>query len=367
MPGVNRPRVLITADAVGGVWRYAIELARGFAASDIDSVIAVLGPTPSAAQATEARGVVPLIETALPLDWTAPDEATLRQAAAALGRLAHRVGTDLVHLHAPAFAAWHDFAAPVVSVAHSCLATWWSAVRNTPPPDEFRWRIAATGRGLLASDAVIAPTAAFADALRDAYGPCDIAVVHNGCRPMQVAGEPRRRREILTGGRLWDAGKNIAVLDRIAPRVAAPILAAGPTEGPNGATVELDRLTLLGTLDAAALRHHYASASIYAAPARYEPFGLGVLEAAQAGMALVLSDIASFRELWDGAAVFVGTEDEAGWVRVLSGMIDDPAAVAAHGARARERSGRYTEVAMARDTAAVHRTVQRAASPAPAA
>ncbi len=364
---MNRPRVLITADAVGGVWRYAIELAHGFAASDIDSVIAVLGPSPSAAQAAEARGVASLVETALPLDWTAPDEAALRQAAAALGRLAHRVGTDQVHLHAPAFAAWHDFATPVVSVAHSCLATWWSAVRKTPPPEEFRWRIAATGRGLLASDAVIAPTAAFADALRRAYGPVEITVVHNGCRPMQVAGEPRRRREILTGGRLWDTGKNIALLDRIAPLVGAPILAAGPTAGPNGAAIKLDRLTLLGTLDAAALRRHYASASIYAAPARYEPFGLGVLEAAQAGMPLVLSDIPSFHALWDGAAVFVDAEDEAQWLRALASLIGDPAAVVRFGALARERAGRYTATAMARGTAAVHHAVRCAASPAPAA
>ena len=39
--------------------------------------------------------------------------------------------------------------------------------------------------------------------------------------------------------------------------------------------------------------------------ALYEPFGLAVLEAAQAGCALVLSDIPTFRELWDGAALFV--------------------------------------------------------------
>jgi hypothetical protein len=35
-----------------------------------------------------------------------------------------------------------------------------------------------------------------------------------------------------------------------------------------------------------------------------EPFGLAVLEAAQAGCPLVLSDLPGFRELWDGAALF---------------------------------------------------------------
>jgi glycosyltransferase involved in cell wall biosynthesis len=46
-------------------------------------------------------------------------------------------------------------------------------------------------------------------------------------------------------------------------------------------------------------------AAIFVSPAMYEPFGLSVLEAASAGCALVLSDIPSFRELWDDAAVFV--------------------------------------------------------------
>ena len=37
-------RVLMTADAVGGVWHYALELARGLSGSDIEVVLAVLGP-----------------------------------------------------------------------------------------------------------------------------------------------------------------------------------------------------------------------------------------------------------------------------------------------------------------------------------
>ena len=51
-------------------------------------------------------------------------------------------------------------------------------------------------------------------------------------------------------------------------------------------------------------------AAIYALPARYEPFRLEVLEAAAPGCALVLGDIASLRELWDGAALFVAPDDD---------------------------------------------------------
>jgi glycosyltransferase involved in cell wall biosynthesis len=54
------------------------------------------------------------------------------------------------------------------------------------------------------------------------------------------------------------------------------------------------------------------AAAIFVSPARYEPFGLSVLEAAGAGCALVLSDIPTFRELWDGAAIFVSADDAGG-------------------------------------------------------
>ena len=56
------------------------------------------------------------------------------------------------------------------------------------------------------------------------------------------------------------------------------------------------------------MRHRLGEAAIFAAPAHYEPFGLGILEAAASGCALVLGDIASLRENWDGAAVFLPAE-----------------------------------------------------------
>jgi glycogen synthase len=55
----------------------------------------------------------------------------------------------------------------------------------------------------------------------------------------------------------------------------------------------------------------YARASIYALPARYEPFGLSALEAALSGCALILGDIPSLREVWLEAAPYVSPDDES--------------------------------------------------------
>ena len=62
-------------------------------------------------------------------------------------------------------------------------------------------------------------------------------------------------------------------------------------------------------LSAEEMRQQFGRAAIYALPARYEPFGLSILEAALCRCALVLGDIPSLRELWDGAALFVPPDD----------------------------------------------------------
>ena len=354
MPAVGASARLLTVDAVGGVWRYGIELARGLAATGVATVIAVLGPDLTATQRAEARAIGRLVETGLELDWTASDETALRRSAEALASLAAEADVSLAHLHAPAFAAFGKWPVPVVSVAHSCVGTWWRAVRGGTPPEELRWRAAATGRGLACSDAAIAPTRAFAELLRAEYGAVRVTVVRNGTCPPRPAPDAPRQPAVLTVGRLWDEAKNVAALDRVAGRIGAPILAAGSLKGPNGAAASLHRVRHLGTLDAATLRRLYATIAIYASPARYEPFGLGVLEAAQSGMALVLSDIPTFRELWDGAALFVPPDDEDALAHAIANLLDAPGSRGQLGALAREKARRYSAGAMVRGTLEVH-------------
>ena len=359
-PAVNgrRPaRVLMTADAVGGVWQYSLELARGFAAHGIAPVLAVLGPVPNPTQLLEAAALPPLrlIPTQLPLEWTATAPESLHAAADFLAELALSCGADSIHLHTPALVGAAAWPAPVVAVAHSCVATWWRAVRGSAPlPRDFAWRAAAVAEGLLRADAVIAPSRSFAALVRRVYRvERPIAVVHNGRRaPSRASGQ--RRRAVLTAGRLWDQGKNMAVLDRAAARLDAAIYAAGPLSGPNGAAIRFSHLNALGPLDELRLAAEYASIQVFAAPSLYEPFGLSVLEAAQAGMALVLADIPTFRELWEGAARFVDPSDADGWTAALAALLDDAETRAHFGAAARTRADTYAADAMVQATIAVH-------------
>jgi glycogen synthase len=85
-----------------------------------------------------------------------------------------------------------------------------------------------------------------------------------------------------------------------------------------------------------------AEASIYASPAYYEPFGLGVLEAALSSCALVLGDIATLRELWSDAALFVPPGDHDALRSRLTDLIERPSLCAQLGQTARTRGLRHS-------------------------
>ncbi|SDA21551.1 Glycosyltransferase involved in cell wall bisynthesis [Methylobacterium sp. UNC378MF] len=341
------PHVLMSADAVGGVWQYSLDLAAGLIRQGLAVTVAVLGPAPSEARIAVAQADTGacIRVTGLPLDWTAETPGAVLDAAAALARLAREIGADLVHLHSSAMAL-ADFSVPVAAVCHSCVATWWDAVETGPLPADLAWRHDLTARGCRAADALLAPTRAHALATARV---CGLArppvVVRNGRAPRSV---PQRAAApvAFTAGRLWDRAKNATALDRLAGRLSVPLRAAGSVDGPNGARVETRHLQLLGRLDDAGIAAELAGRPVFVSLARYEPFGLAVLEAAASGCALVLSDRPGFRELWDGAAAFVGADDDAAAAKAVQALLDDPARREAAGAAAADRAARYGVEAM---------------------
>lgn len=359
MIGTAPTRVLMTADAVGGVWHYACDLSAALTAQGIDMVLAVLGPAPSPSQAALAqRAGVRLVETSLPLDWLADGPEAIRAAAVAIRDLAADVGADLAHLNSPTLASV-PYPCPVLTVAHGCVGTWWDAVENGPLPEEFDPLAALIGEGLRAADMVVAPSAAHARAVARRYG-VHPQVVHNG-RDLPGPTGTATAPHAFTAGRLWDRAKDIATLDRAAARLDVPVVAAGALAGPQGEQIVLHHLCPLGPLPANAVAEALAARPIFASPARFEPFGLAVLEAAAAGCPLVLSDIETFRELWHGAARFVAPGDDAALAEAIAGLALDPEGRRAMGDAAALRARRYTADAMTQGTLALYRTL----APAP--
>src|SRR6059058_5946721 len=64
-------RILMTADTVGGVWTYCLELAASLATSGIEILLATMGKRPSAEQRAEAAQLenLTLVESEFRLEW----------------------------------------------------------------------------------------------------------------------------------------------------------------------------------------------------------------------------------------------------------------------------------------------------------
>jgi glycosyltransferase involved in cell wall biosynthesis len=320
-------RVLMTADAVGGVWRYGIDLGRSLARHRVAVTLAVMGPAPSRAQRRDAaRAGICLVESGYRLEWMDDAAADVARAGDWLMAVAREVKPDIAHLNGYAHAAL-PWPCPVVVVAHSCVRSWWRAVHGTDAPPRYTAYAQGVSAGLAAAHAVVAPTRAILDEIAGIYGLGSPGVVipngHADPADRLDGHRPRKRPMVLMGGRLWDAAKNVAAVCAVAPRVRWPIYVAGSATNPNGTPLPLDGVHPLGQLSAREMRAWYRRASIYALPARYEPFGLSVLEAARAECALVLGDIPSLRENWDGAALFVRPGDQDALAAAFERLIAD--------------------------------------------
>jgi glycogen synthase len=354
---VSPRKVLMTADAVSGVWTYALELCAGVAASDTQVVLATMGPEPTQRQ-REAVARLPhvTLETSdFRLEWMPDPWDDLDLAGEWLLDLAEVHRPDLIHLNGYVHATL-PWTAPVLVVAHSCVWSWWEAVHGRKPPAEWHRYGVAVERGLHAADAIATPSAAMARAL-DVYADIRAGnttgidqskfhVVHSGLDLEAIDAPGRRAPLVFAAGPLWDEAKNIRVLDRAARQLSWPVYVAGESVAPHGGEIEMTYVRPVGPLAHHEMQQWLARASIFALPALYEPFGLAVLEAALSGCALVLGDIPSLREIWGDAAVYVPPRDAEALARTLTRLIEDPQALELQRTRAFLQAARYSRAAM---------------------
>ena len=331
--------ILMTTDCVGGVFVYSLELARELRARGHALTLAVLGGTLSRSQRAELRQLPEVAVEELPgaLEWMEDPWDDVAKSGEQLLRLAERVRPDCVHLNEFAHGAL-PWAAPVLMVGHSCVLSWWRAVKGEPAPEryaEYRERVR---RGLSGAQRVIAPSRAMLRMLSRLYGPLPSSrAIPNGVE-LRAFRPEEKSPLIVSAGRLWDEAKNVSMLAAVAPQLSWPVYVAGQSEAPHGTQASLSGCELLGPLPRPQLAEVLARASIYALPARYEPFGLSILEAAASGCALVLGRVPSLQEHWSDAALFVEPNDAEALQRGLSELIADPERRCALGRQAHARA-----------------------------
>jgi glycosyltransferase involved in cell wall biosynthesis len=331
----------MTADPVGGVWTYAVDLLRALGKEGVEVVLATMGGPLRDDQQTALATLpnVRLHTSEFALEWMDNPWQDVDRAAEWLLDLEAKTKPDVIHLNGYAHAAC-PWRAPVLVVAHSCVLSWWRAVRGTRKPNEwneYRRRVSA---GLEAANFVVAPTRAMLATLGDNYGSLPrTGVIPNG-RDSNGFRVGRKERFVFSAGRFWDESKNLVALEKAAGQITWPVRVAGSEEGRNG-------LVKLGRLSASAVAEELSRATIFCLPARYEPFGLAALEAALSGCALVLGDIPSLHEVWDDAALFVDPNDPKALALTLQNLIDRPEMQASLARRAQRQAKHYSIKTMA--------------------
>ncbi|MBD3345179.1 MAG: glycosyltransferase [Chitinivibrionales bacterium] len=354
-------KVLMSADAMGGVWTYVLELSRGLRDYGVEVIVATMGRRLSPQQRAVARKVTNLHveEKSFKLEWMQEPWEDVRRAGMWLLELESMHSPDIVHLNGYAH-GFLPFSAPVIVVAHSCVYSWFSAVKGDRPPKIWRRYYRNVKRGLNAAGYLVAPSRAMLQEVQRYYGPLShnrYSVLYNGYSlPGKI--ESTQKEEIfVSAGRVWDEAKNMAFLDCISSKLKWPLYIAGDSIAPNGVSVTLGKSMYMGGISHGSVLDLLNRASVYVSAAFYEPFGLSALEAATCGCALVLPDIPSSREIWNNNALYASPNDPEKYCEILNMVAEKPGLRKEMARRAQVHAAGFSSSKMASDYMQLYSTM----------
>ncbi|MFP5237126.1 MAG: glycosyltransferase family 4 protein [Acidobacteriota bacterium] len=304
-------RILMTTDTVGGVWTFTLELAAGLLERGCFVRLVSFGRLPGAAHHEQCAALAEkhprrfsFVPSEIPLEWMQQNGRVLEQGSQLLQREAALFCPDLIHSNEFCFGALHA-AIPCVITAHSDVLSWAKACRldGLPSSEWLERYIAMVQAGLLAADAVAAPTQWMLHALAETFAlPRHSAVVPNG-RTIPSSRSGATATRAVTAGRLWDEAKAINTLAHVESTMPIAIAGEGRPEC-SASWINNSHLDWKGQLSEPEMMRLFCESSVYLCLSKYEPFGLAALEAALCGCAVVARDIPSLREVWRDAALY---------------------------------------------------------------
>lgn len=339
----------MTTDTVGGVWTYTLELCRALRDYNYEIHLLALGAKPDEWQIQEIKGIdnVVFYPGNLKLEWMENPWADVEKTNIKIETLCKIIEPDLFHFNNYVCLRSQE-AIQKVTVFHSCVQTWWLAVKQCEVPTTWNRYVEHLENACNASNVVIFPT----DAIRrEAYkvhaitAPYD--VIYNG-RTLDITENVEKEKIIFCTGRIWDEAKNLMMLCELASQLPWPVYVAGNNANPNTAEkVTLNNIRFLGKLNPDELQYWLERTEIYVNPALYEPFGLAVLEAAKMGCALVLSDITTLQEVWQENAVYFDPRKENELEEAILKLINDDMLRKSYKDKAQKHSHKYQSKDMA--------------------
>jgi glycosyltransferase involved in cell wall biosynthesis len=355
--------VVMTTDATGssGVWSYSLTLVSALRRRGIQVTLVSLGPPPSPAQEAAVPAGSRLIVTDYKLEWQEGLNGDVALSGAFIARLVDDLRPEIVHSNHYCYGSLATGAAKIV-VAHNDLLsrlTWCDHdgdVQRLVVPTHLADYRAFVEEGLANAQVVVCPSRFMATTLAEHYQARPLTIViPNGVEPPAappVEHAPGHPLTAVIAGRLWDEAKNVDLAIAGVHLATTPVklLAVGPTVSPDGLehpTPADARVEPLGLLQKPDVEAAYRRADVYLAVSRYEPFGLGPLEAALAGCAVICNDLPSYHEVWDDVAIYIRRNDPADLARRLDELAADPDLLRERQARARNRALNFTSEVMA--------------------
>ncbi|PWU09803.1 MAG: glycosyltransferase family 1 protein [Terriglobia bacterium] len=232
---------------------------------------------------------------------------------------------------------------------------------------EFRARFAAQARDAAARADVVITVSEFTKTQVSALlgvEPARIQVVHHGIRPLPH--EPVARERVILNVGAIQKRKNILRLVEAFEAVDSTwkLVLAGSSG--YGAAEILDRIAASRARDRIAIRGYvsppelaewYSRASIFAFPSLDEGFGMPVLEAMAAGVAVITSNRSALPEVAGDAALLVDPERTGSLIDALQTLTSNEELRAELARRGRLRTSLFTWEKAARETWEVYRNV----------
>lgn len=336
-------KVLMTSDTVGGVWTYALELCRALKPYDIDIHLLGLGAMPDDHQKKEVKLFknVTFYPTNLKLEWMEDPWEDVLKAEKKIETIVKLVTPDVFHFN-NYISETVSFNIPKITMYHSCVQTWWQAVKGCQAPTAWEPYMSHLQNACNTSEVVIFPTEAIQKMAYQAHSlTAPYEVIYNA-RNMVIADSAVREKIILCTGRIWDEAKNLMLLCEVADQLPWPVYVAGDDQHPGTSKkMVLNNVRFLGKLSSEELKYWLERTEIYINPALYEPFGLAVLEAAKKGCALALGNLDTLQEVWQDNALYFDPRKAEDIMEVLMNLIKDDSLRSDYQKRAKSHSKRY--------------------------
>lgn len=300
-------RILISTSSSGSSYIFSIDLAKSLQNLGVEIFLAITGIPLNDRQKKE---LAPFNHAyaGYKQQWMENPWSNLLEAGQWLMKIKKQFKPDVVHLNSMTFGTlpWN---VPVVSVIHSCMLERSKALHNNQPPRQWKKYKQMARASLRASDAVVAPGQSTLSAAAAIYGPFKSSRTIPQGRCAYTFRSGVKKSYIFSNGKLNDDAHNLKLLLEAAPEIDYPIYIADSQGHMNNKNLP-ENVFLTGPLYGKKLRDWMSSASIYVLPAKYEPFGYSLVDAALSKCALIGGNITSFRENWGKAMHYVENKDE---------------------------------------------------------